>query len=93
MASFWLSFCSDSDLPEGSQFLGACIVPGDDVLSAVQAAHMLGCNPGGEVVGHPVPPGMDQYVEDRWRNRLMTRAECEQFDREMAIIYGKTQPN
>ena len=47
---WWLSF-ADPYLPLGSQFLGAVIVPGNNLFEAVQTAHKLKLNPGGEVRG------------------------------------------
>ena len=49
MPWYWLSFV-DPDLPEGSQFLGVCIVDGDDPVEAVKVAWAAKCNPGGEVL-------------------------------------------
>lgn len=78
---WWLSFC-DPGLPAGSRFLGACIVSdgGLGLLGAMRTAHRIGCNPGGEVVGAPAPEG--KRIPARWRNRLLTRAECEAFNGE-----------
>lgn len=78
---WWLSFC-DGHLPKGSQFLGACIVEGDDVAEAAREAWARGCNPGGEVMGGPIDPRIE--VPWKWTNRLLTRKECEQFDAEFA---------
>lgn len=72
----YLSFC-DELRPKGSQFLGGAIVPGDDLISAVKMAHVLGCNPGGEVVGHPIPEDIDARIPDEYRARLLTRAEID----------------
>lgn len=79
---WWLSFC-DPELPEGSQFMGACMVPGRGFANAVRVAHALGLNPGGECQGHPVDPARVQEVPNRWLFRRLSRAECEAFDREI----------
>jgi hypothetical protein len=50
MTYFWLNF-SDPDRPQESEFLGAAIVVGDDLVDAARNAHQMGCNPGGEVFG------------------------------------------
>ena len=73
MAWQWLSFC-DQDLPNGSKFLGVCIVEASDIVSASVLAHVLGINPGGEVLGCEVtePP-------DDCKNRLLTRDEAERL--------------
>ena len=78
----WLSFC-DSDLPAGSQFLGCAIVPGLDLITAIQAAHMLGCNPGGEVQGHPIPAKVAALIPGDRRGVLMDRPTIERFDAEL----------
>lgn len=80
--SYWLSFV-DNDRPKGRRFLGCVIVPGDDVVEAVQAAHLLGCNPGGEVLGVPIAQSLDVRIGAEWRGRLLTREECEEFDAQM----------
>lgn len=82
MATHYLSF-ADPHLPEGQQWLGAVILESDDCLGfvgAVTASHMLGLNPGGEVVGFEVPDG---YVARKWMGRLLTRADIEAMDAEM----------
>jgi hypothetical protein len=79
----WLSFC-DASRPKGSQFLGACIVTGSDVMSGACEAHRLKINPGGEVVGVHIPHSKsDDARFARWRDRLLTRDECEVMDREL----------
>lgn len=54
---WWLSF-ADPARPVGDEFLGVAIVPGVDFMHAIEGAHLLGCNPGGEVLGYPclAPP-------------------------------------
>lgn len=80
MSSWWLSF-ADGDRPVGTQFLGACIVDASDFLIAVAKTHALGINPGGEVQGYEIPEGAPDL--SRWKNRLMSRAECDEMDREI----------
>jgi len=86
---WWISF-ADGTRPAGTQFLGACIVeaPTPEVATAFPIAclqaHFLGCNPGGEAQGMPLGPGAKERIAPRWLNRLLTRAECEAFDREHA---------
>lgn len=79
---WWLSF-ADPSLPTGSQFLGACIVRGSNIVMAALEAHRLKISPGGQVLGisfaeHGKTPAAG------YTNRLLTRAECEEFDRVMA---------
>jgi hypothetical protein len=89
MALFWLSFV-DPSLPEGSQFLGACVVPGGDTgddradLSlAVRWSWQLGCNPGGRVKAMRFYASLEPHVRPQWRERLLTRAECDALMREV----------
>ena len=74
---WWLSFC-DPDKPSGQQFLGCSIVQARGFLGAVFTARQKGCNPGGEVKGSSLPNGLKI---DGWTNRLLTREECDEFDR------------
>jgi hypothetical protein len=87
---FYLSFC-DANRPRGSQFLGASIVPGGDtgdekydLAIAIREAWARGCNPGGEVAFRRVPEGVAAHIAPRWIGRLLTRAEAEEFGREIA---------
>lgn len=75
---WWLSFC-DADRPVGQQFLGACLVQARGVILAAQEAHMRGCNPGGEV--RILEASADFQPKPGWANRLLSRKECEEFDR------------
>jgi hypothetical protein len=47
-------------------------------------ARRLGCNPGGQVEGVG-PIDLAWPVPAEWTNRLLTRAECEGFDRLMGV--------
>ncbi len=66
----YLSFASDAG------FLGGCIVRGDDVVEAAKEAHRLGCNPGGEVLGAPVPA--DLMPKDGYTGRLLQKHEIDE---------------
>jgi hypothetical protein len=78
---WWLSFCN-IELPEGTQFLGACIVPAQGILSATAVARMLGCNPGGEVAAiGPIP--LNTPIPNKYLGRLLNREECGILDRIM----------
>jgi hypothetical protein len=76
---WWLSF-ADGNRPKGQQFLGACMVQGWGMLTAVAEAHARRINPGGEVAGAPLPEGAPDPLPE-WTNRLLTKAECEAYDR------------
>ncbi len=70
---FWLSFCDAKRTP-GQQFLGVCIVRARGVMTSVQEAHRLGCNPGGEVQIHEIPIGVPFEPNDL--GRLLTKSEA-----------------
>lgn len=71
---WWLSFAAEDG------FRGACVVRARGFLGATMIAHMLGISPGGEVKSlGPAPAHFEP--EAGWANRLLTRAECEEFDR------------
>ena len=74
----YLSFC-DGSAPKGQQWLGCCIVEGDDVVEAAARAHDLGCNPGGQVACWAfryVPPM-------QYRNRLLNKVELSRMMEEV----------
>lgn len=74
MKWWWLSFADDDG------FRGVTIVQGDNIASAAKSAHRLGINPGGQVLGFPMPPeGLDIYGESH-RNRLLSREDLEAAD-------------
>ena len=74
----WLSF-ADGTLPEGSQFLGVCIVRASGVFDGSMACHMMGINPGGEVVCWPLD-GIDPAMLDGFTNRLLTKGEADRLN-------------
>lgn len=78
----WLSF-ADADLPEGSQFLGVVVTQAADFMFAVMKCNFNGINPGGEVQGVEIPEQFNVPAE--YRDRLLTRAECEELDKIMEI--------
>jgi hypothetical protein len=71
---WWLSF-ADPDLPEGSQFLGVCVIEEEDFLSAIQHAHALKINPGGEVKGVKLSENFPPIP----KNKLMNRAQLTEY--------------
>lgn len=75
---FWLSF-ADPNLPAGSQFLGVVIVPLDDFELAVAWTHFLGLNPGGEVMGYPIPPGYEHQIDPADVGRLLSKTEAAKY--------------
>lgn len=83
--SWWLSF-SDPNLPEGEQFLGACIITAPDFGTAVKLAHLLESNPGGEVLGSEIPADTSPFIEDHWRRRILSEAECAELDQHIQEV-------
>ena len=75
---WWLSFADDTG------FKGAVIVHANDFVEALFQANLHQCNPHGECQGMPVPEGRE--IPEKWKYRILTRAECEQFDREMSSL-------
>jgi hypothetical protein len=74
MSEWYLSFADETG------FLGACIVPAEDMIGAVTMAHVLGCNPGGEVAGAPVPADAPM---DHWpRGEVLSRERIAALDAE-----------
>ena len=80
----WLSF-ADGTLPKGTQFLGACMVqvgnfadPRDTLRAAIQKAHVLGINPGGEVQSMQMDDGAP--IHPSWFDVLLDRKTCETYD-------------
>lgn len=67
---FWLSFA------EG-RFLGAAIVQAQGAMHAIEKAHRLGINPGGEVASWELPP--DVTIPDEAQDRLLGRDELEKI--------------
>jgi hypothetical protein len=74
---WWLSFV-DTDLPAGSQFLGAVMVEAPNFLLAVQEALLRGINPGGEVQGQDLPDWAVPRLDHQ--NVLLDRAGCAAAD-------------
>lgn len=76
-ATWWYFSFADPNLPEGTQFLGACLVKAAGEMNAITATHMFCINPGGEaqfveLPGDP-PPEMPTW-------RLMQREEIDAVD-------------
>lgn len=64
---WWLSFTDPT-------FLGGMFIEAPTMLAAVARSHMLGINPGGEVLAMGFRA---EAVEPGWVNRLLTKAEAE----------------
>lgn len=84
---WWLSFVDtdmpyteEGDYPGGPRWQGGCHVPGPTFMDAVSNAWRLGCNPGGQVSGFPIPPGYRPPVTHQ--ARLLTGKELDEMDYE-----------
>jgi hypothetical protein len=68
---YYLSF-ADETRPKGEQFLGAAVVKANGVLTATRKCHVLGINPGGQVLCVPLPEGQKPYPWDA--DRLLSKS-------------------
>ena len=71
----WLSFATDT------KFLGGVYVMARGFIHAIDKAHQLGINPGGQVQGHDVPDENAARVKPEWRDRLLSKAEVTKMDK------------
>jgi hypothetical protein len=74
---WWLSFVGD----EG--FRGAVMVNAEDFTTALMETNVRNINPHGEVQGLEIPADEAQQIPEHWKYRILSRDECEQFDKEM----------
>ena len=72
LKTFWLSFC-DTDLPEGQKFLGCVITRACTIVMALEKAHILGINPGGEVGFIEVPKKFASHIHENDYDKLMSK--------------------
>ena len=75
---WWLSFVGKDD-----GFRGAVIVQAEDFTTALMECNLRGINPHGEVQGAKIPAEIAALIPDHWKNRILSREECAQFDAEM----------
>lgn len=68
---WWLSFC-DPSKPKGKKFIGVAIVEAHSIIHAMELAHDLGINPGGEIFSYVVDD-----IPDGILNRLLYRKDLE----------------
>lgn len=80
---WWLSFADPKLLP-GSTFLGGAIIgPAAQVMDAIELSHKKRCNPGGEVLAHELTVGELDKMPERYRGRLLSRADIEELSSAM----------
>ena len=66
--SWWQFNFYDGAKPQGSRYLGSCIVQGDFEMHALERSWKLGCNPGGQAEGEFVEEPPEQF-----KNALLQR--------------------
>lgn len=66
---YWLSFASD----KGN--LGICIISGSSLKDAIKQSSLNGLNPGGEVLGIPIPPDDEKNIPKSIINKLFSKEE------------------
>lgn len=76
--AFWLSFAGDDG------FHGAVIVHAEDFVTAIMECNLRGINPHGECQGMEIPADAAVQIPDKWKNRILSRSECADFDAEMS---------
>jgi hypothetical protein len=74
---FYLSFAGPIDGDERDVFRGGVIVPGHEIIGATCTAHMLKINPGGQVIGMPIPEGF--LPDEKYRERLLSKTDIQEF--------------
>jgi len=74
MATFWLSYAEEGN------FLGACIVEGDDFVGACIEAKRVGLSPGGQVLGVDLDASMVGAVPEGYRGRLLDATQVKKLE-------------
>lgn len=74
-----MSFC-DPNKPEGSQFLGACVVEASNLRDAIQVSWEYGCNPGGEVLSKEIPKKFEAKVIQQELYKLFNKRQCIEWE-------------
>jgi hypothetical protein len=75
--TLWMSF-ADPGRPVGQRFLGVIIIDAPGLATATTMTHTMGINPGGEIQSMEIPEDLE--IKPFWKNRLLTKAECEMVD-------------
>lgn len=76
-SAWWLSFAAEDG------FRGAVVVHAHDFMEALAQCNLRGINPHGECQGFQLPADAAALMDEKWKNRVLTRRECEQCDEEM----------
>lgn len=61
----------------GETFNGACIVKAQGIATAVIVCSLLDINPGGEVLGVPMPE--ESVPPEQYRDRLLSKSDIQEF--------------
>jgi len=56
-------------------FRGVVLIKAHGITDAVSKCHRLNINPGGQVMCVPMPDDVIEQVNDKYRNRLLTKAD------------------
>jgi hypothetical protein len=80
MSWWWMSFC-DPKKPKGSKFLGGLLIEARDHHDMMHRSWSLKLNPGGEVRFFEVPKEYEERITSDITYRLLSREECEAFER------------
>jgi hypothetical protein len=87
MPLFWVSFAEDPP-PDGRGFLGAVILRAKSFLDIIPVTHMLGINPGGEVLGAE----FERHISAHYCNRLLDRDEALALDELVSAAITRALP-
>lgn len=71
---WWLSFVKDG------KFAGACQVWATSYINAVKTAHLMGCNPGGDVQGMAAADNLARLVPQTYIGVLMDKERVQIFE-------------
>jgi hypothetical protein len=71
----WLSFADE----ETGKFNGAVITQGEDIIEAIKRAHMLGINPGGQVLGHKIPQEAMKHIKYSQINCVLNKSAAQEL--------------
>lgn len=97
---WWLSFVDttlpyreEDDYPGGPRWLGVCIVPAANIVQAAAVAHVVACNPGGQVSGYPFKLADGWTLNPEYVGRLFAGDEGRAFaERDLEELVMEVEP-
>lgn len=95
---WWYFSFADADKPEGTQFLGGCIVKADSPANALTVTHLTGCNPGGEAQiielpdGIKIPPEYSFKILNADEIENMPEPEGLDLDKAQIVVFHTIEP-